>query len=387
MFSFLLLIIYVCFISLGLPDSLLGSSWPTIYKDFNVPVSYAGFVSVTIALGTIVSSLSSDKLTRKFSPGLVTAISIIMTAGALLGFGLSNKFWMLILFAIPYGLGAGGVDACLNNYVALHYESKHMSWLHCMWGVGTTISPYIMGFVLTNGNNWNTGYLVVSIIQFTLALFVFTTLPKWQKRKTDEEKEEVLAESLSIKQIISIKGALTCFILFFCYCALEQTSMLWASSFLVLNNGMEEEIAAMLGSLFCIGITLGRAINGFLAMKFNDKFLIRLGLGIIFGGIILLFIPVNVTNIIGFVLIGLGCAPVYPCIIHSTPNLFGKEKSQAMIGVQMTCAYLGTLIMPPLFGLIANHVTISLLPVYLLLILTLAISMNEMTNKKTRVFK
>lgn len=386
MFSFLLLIIYVCFISLGLPDSLLGSSWPTIYKDFNVPVSYAGFVSVTIALGTIVSSLASDKITKKLSPGLVTAISIIMTAGALLGFSLSNKFWMLIIFAIPYGLGAGGVDACLNNYVALHYESKHMSWLHCMWGIGATISPYIMGFVLTNGNNWNNGYLIVSIIQFSLAVFVFTTLPKWEKRKINNE-DVMVAESLSIKQIISIPGAITCFILFFCYCALEQTSMLWASSYLVLNNGMEEEIAAMLGSLFCIGITLGRAINGFLAMKFNDKFLIRLGLGIIFGGIILLFIPVNVTSIIGFILIGLGCAPVYPCIIHSTPNLFGKEKSQAMIGVQMACAYLGTLIMPPLFGLIANQITISLLPVYLILILFLAILMNEITNKKTRVVK
>ena len=386
MFSFLLLIIYVCFISLGLPDSLLGSSWPTIYKDFNVPVSYAGFVSVTIALGTIVSSLASDKITKKLSPGLVTAISIIMTAGALLGFSLSNKFWMLIIFAIPYGLGAGGVDACLNNYVALHYESKHMSWLHCMWGIGATISPYIMGFVLTNGNNWNNGYLIVSIIQFSLAVFVFTTLPNWQKRKINNE-DVMVAESLSIKQIISIPGAITCFILFFCYCALEQTSMLWASSYLVLNNGMEEEIAAMLGSLFCIGITLGRAINGFLAMKFNDKFLIRLGLGIIFGGIILLFIPVNVTSIIGFILIGLGCAPVYPCIIHSTPNLFGKEKSQAMIGVQMACAYLGTLIMPPLFGLIANQIIISLLPVYLILILFLAILMNEITNKKTRVVK
>jgi fucose permease len=351
-----------------------------------VPVSYAGFVSVTIALGTIVSSLASDRITKKLSPGLVTAISIIMTAGALLGFSLSNKFWMLIIFAIPYGLGAGGVDACLNNYVALHYESKHMSWLHCMWGIGATISPYIMGFVLTNGNNWNNGYLIVSIIQFSLAVFVFATLPKWEKRKINNE-DVMVAESLSIKQIISIPGAITCFILFFCYCALEQTSMLWASSYLVLNNGMEEEIAAMLGSLFCIGITLGRAINGFLAMKFNDKFLIRLGLGIIFGGIILLFIPVNVTSIIGFILIGLGCAPVYPCIIHSTPNLFGKEKSQAMIGVQMACAYLGTLIMPPLFGLIANQITISLLPVYLILILFLAILMNEITNKKTRVVK
>lgn len=383
MFSFLLLIIYICFISLGLPDSLLGSAWPIIYQDFNVPISYAGFVSVTIALGTIFSSLFSDKLTRRLSPGLVTAVSIIMTAGALLGFALSTKFWMLVFFAIPYGLGAGGVDACLNNYVALHYESKHMSWLHCMWGIGTTISPYIMGIVLTNGNNWNNGYLIIFLVQFILASFVFITLPKWQKREFEEDN--VVAKSLTFKQIISIPGAVTCFVLFFCYCALEQTSMLWASSYLVLNNGLSEEIAAMLGSLFCIGITAGRAINGFLTIKFNDKTLIRLGLGIIFVGIALIFIPTDITSIIGFIMIGLGCAPVYPCIIHSTPRLFGKDKSQAMIGIQMACAYTGVLVMPPLFGLIANHISISLLPIYLILILSLAIVMNELTNNKTKV--
>ena len=384
MFSFLLLIIYICFISLGLPDSLLGSAWPAIYQGFDVPVSYAGFVSVTVALGTIISSLLSDKLTKRFSPGLVTAVSILMTALALLGFSLSSKFWMLIVFAIPYGLGAGGVDACLNNYVALHYESKHMSWLHCMWGVGTTISPYIMGFALTYGAGWNNGYLIVSIIQFVLVAFIFTTLPKWKKRDNVVE-EGIKVESLTLKEIISIPGAITCFILFFCYCALEQTSMLWASSFLVLNNGIEEEIAAMLGSLFCIGITLGRGINGFLTLKFNDKTLIRLGLTIILIGIILLFIPTNITNIIGFILIGLGCAPVYPCIIHSTPKLFGRENSQAMIGVQMACAYTGILLMPPLFGLIANNISISLLPVYLLIILTLAVTMNELTNNITKI--
>ena len=383
MFSFLLLIIYICFISLGLPDSLLGSAWPTIYQDFNVPVSYAGFVSVTVAAGTIFSSLASDKLTKKFSPGLVTVVSIIMTAGALLGFALSTKFWMLILFAIPYGLGAGGVDACLNNYVALHYESKHMSWLHCMWGLGTIISPYIMGLALTVGSGWNNGYLIVSIIQFTLAMFVFLTLPKWKKRTDEKEEITEVSKSLSIKEIISIPGAITCFVLFFCYCALEQTAMLWASSFLVLNNGIHEEIAAMLASLFCIGITLGRAINGFLTLRFSDKQLIRMGLSIIFIGIVLLFIPTNITNIIGFILIGLGCAPIYPCIIHSTPTLFGREKSQAMIGVQMACAYLGILIIPPVFGIIANNISIKLLPIYLLLILILGITMNELTNKKT----
>ena len=372
------MIIYICFISLGLPDSLLGSAWPTIYQDFNVPVSYAGFVSVTISAGTVLSSLLSDKITKKFSPGLVTAVSIMMTAGALLGFALSNQFWMLILFAIPYGLGAGGVDACLNNYVALHYESKHMSWLHCMWGVGATISPYIMGFALSYGSGWNQGYLIVSIIQFVLAAFVFTTLSRWKKR----DKEEVIEnKSLTFKEIFSIPGALTCVVMFFCYSAVEQTSMLWASSYLVLNNGLSEELASMLASLFFIGITFGRFVNGFLTLKFNDKTLIRLGLGIIVLGVVLLFIPFNISNMIGFIIIGLGCAPVYPCIIHSTPNLFGKENSQAMVGFQMACAYVGTLAMPALFGIIANNISIKLLPVYLALFLTLMIIMHELTNK------
>jgi fucose permease len=308
----------------------------------------------------------------------------MMTAGALLGFALSNQFWMLILFAIPYGLGAGGVDACLNNYVALHYESKHMSWLHCMWGVGATISPYIMGLALTYGSGWNQGYLVVSIIQFTLVAFVFTTLPRWKKRENGQI-EEVNAKSLTFKEIFSIKGAVSCFILFFGYCSLEQTSMLWTSSYLVLNNGLSEEIGAMLGSLFCVGIMSGRAINGFLTLKFSDKTLIRLGLGIIFVGISLIFIPTDITSIIGFIMIGLGCAPVYPCIIHSTPNLFGKENSQAMIGVQMACAYLGTLAMPPLFGIIANNISIALLPVYLILLLILMVIMHELTNKKANI--
>lgn len=381
MFSFLLAIIYICFISLGLPDSLLGAAWPTIYKEFNIPVSYAGIISIIISATTIISSLLSDKLTKKFSPGVVTVVSIITTAVALLGFSLSNNFWMLVIFAIPYGLGAGGVDACLNNYVALHYKSNHMSWLHAMWGVGATISPYIMGYALTDGTGWNQGYLIISILQLSLSFVVLFTLPKWKKKANVENIEN---NALSFKEIFSIPGAITCFIMFFCYCALEQTSMLWASSYLVDNNGMEKEVAAMLASLFCIGITVGRFINGFLTYKLSDKSLIRLGLGVLVLAIGLLFIPFTFTTIIGFILIGLGCAPIYPSIIHSTPNLFGVQNSQAMIGVQMAFAYLGTLAMPPLFGLIANHISISLLPIYLIVILILMIITNEITNKLTK---
>ena len=312
MFSFLLIIIYVCFISLGLPDSLLGAAWPIIHKDFNVPVSYAGIISFTVSACTIVSSLLSDKLTKKFTPGIVTATSIVMTATALLGFAVSNSFWMLVVLAIPYGLGAGGVDACLNNYVALHYKSNHMSWLHAMWGLGTIISPYIMGYALTSGSGWNQGYLIVAVLQFCLSFIVFCSLKKWKVNVKKEVNKN--RNSLSFKEIFAIPGALTCFIMFFCYCALEQTAMLWASSYLVQNNHFIEETAAMLASLFCIGITLGRIINGFLTYKLSDKTLIRVGSIVLVIAIIMLFIPTNITTIIGFVLIGLGCAPIYPSI-------------------------------------------------------------------------
>lgn len=381
MFSFILAVIYICFISLGLPDSLLGSAWPTIYKDLDVPFSFAGIISALICMCTIISSLLSDKLTKKFSSGTVTCVSILLTATALIGFSISTEFWMLILFAIPYGLGAGGVDAALNNYVALNYESKHMSWLHAMWGVGATISPYIMGYALTNGAGWNQGYLIVSIIQFTICLFVFFTLPKWKGNKKEEEKNET-KKSLKLIEVMKIPGAISSVIMFFAYCALEQSAMLWASSYLVQNNNIKEEVAAILASMFAIGITLGRFINGFLTLKLSDKKLIKLGLSIIVIGVVLMFIPLNLTTIIGFILIGLGCAPIYPSIIRLTPELFGEENSQAMIGVQMACAYLGVLLMPPLFGVLADNFTISLLPIYLSIILILMIVMNFITNKK-----
>ncbi len=381
MFSFILAVIYVCFISLGLPDSLLGSAWPTIYKDLDVPFSFAGIISALICMCTIISSLLSDKLTKKFSSGTVTCVSILLTATALIGFSISTEFWMLILFAIPYGFGAGGVDAALNNYVALNYESKHMSWLHAMWGVGATISPYIMGYALTNGAGWNQGYLIVSIIQFTICLFVFFTLPKWKGNKKEEEKNET-KKSLKLIEVMKIPGAISSVIMFFAYCALEQSAMLWASSYLVQNNNIKEEVAAILASMFAIGITLGRFINGFLTLKLSDKKLIKLGLSIIVIGVVLMFIPLNLITIIGFILIGLGCAPIYPSIIRLTPELFGEENSQAMIGVQMACAYLGVLLMPPLFGVLADNFTISLLPIYLLIILILMIVMNFITNKK-----
>lgn len=387
MFNLLLAVIYLAFISLGLPDSLLGSIWPTIYQEFNVPVSYAGAIFMIISAGTIFSSLQSDRLTKSLGTGRVTAFSVLMTAIALWGFSISNSYWMLILWAIPYGLGAGSVDASLNNYVALHYKSHHMSWLHCMWGVGASIGPYIMSFALLNGQTWNMGYRYISLIQVSLTVIIMLSLPLWKKRPIidgiqEAENENEKDKVLTLKEIFNIPGAKQVMLMFFCYCALEQTTGLWASSYLVLQHGFNLEVAASYGSLFFIGITVGRAISGFITMKLNDRQMIYLGQGIILIGIILMCLPLgHQVALIGLVTIGLGCAPIYPCIIHSTPSNFGKDKSQAIIGVQMASAYIGNLLMPPLFGIIANHISVIAFPIYLLLILIVMVVMHIKLNK------
>ena len=379
MASLLLALIYICFISLGLPDSLLGSAWPVLHQEIHVPVSYAGTISMAICVCTILSSLFSDKLLRRFGAGKVTAVSIVLTAVGLGGFSASNQFWMLMLWAIPYGLGAGSVDAILNNYVALHYKAQHMSWLHCMWGVGASISPLIMSFSLTSLESWSAGYLIVSVIQAVLSAVIFLSLPIWSKgTETSENTQVEQAKSLTFRQIISIKCAIPCFLTFFCYCSLELTTSLWASSYLVQKWAFSPEAAAGFASMFYLGVTLGRFANGFLAMKLDDHFLIRMGIVIITAGIVLLLVPIHSTlALIGFAVIGLGCAPVYPCIIHMTPSVFGRDKSQALIGVQMAFAYIGFLVMPPLFGVIAEYISISLLPLYQLALLALMFAMHE----------
>lgn len=397
MVHLLLAVIYLSFISLGLPDGLLGAAWPTMYGEFGVPVSYAGVISMIISFGTIISSLASDRLTYKLGTGKVTAISVAMTALALFGFSISGSFWMLCLWAIPYGLGAGSVDASLNNYVALHYTSRHMSWLHCMWGIGAAVGPYIMGFALSGGQSWNMGYRYVGVIQIVLTAILLFSLPLWKNRgeaatadeatdgKTDTGKIEE-AKPLALRDVVAIPGAKEIMVAFFCYCALEQTAGLWASSYLVLYKGVATETAATFASMFYIGITVGRFFNGFLTMKFSDSQMIRMGQKIVLVGIIAMLLPLNeVVSLIGLILIGLGCAPIYPCIIHSTPEHFGADKSQALIGVQMASAYVGTCLMPPIFGLIANHISVALLPIYLVLILILMVVMYEKLLKKKSV--
>ena len=391
MFHLLLGVIYLAFVSLGLPDSLLGAAWPQMFPQFGVPVSCAGAISMIIAAGTIASSLQCERLTSLLGTGKVTAFSVLITAAALFGFSVSGAFWQLCLWAVPYGLGAGCVDASLNNFVALHYASRHMSWLHCMWGVGASAGPYIMGYALSSGHGWNAGYRYISIIQICLAALLFLSLPLWKRQteaflKDSSSKTEPgpadegapKRKALTLLQTVGIPGAKEVMAAFFCYCALEQTAGLWAASYLVLHHGMSAEGAAWFASMFYMGITAGRALSGFLTLKFNDTAMIRLGQSVALIGVAAMLLPIGqLSSIIGLVVVGLGCAPIYPSVIHSTPAHFGAENSQAMIGVQMASAYVGTCLMPPVFGLLANRVDISLFPLYLFVALAFMVIMHE----------
>ena len=370
MVHLLLAVIYLSFISLGLPDSLLGSAWPVMHAELGVPTSWAGIISVIISMGTVASSLQSDRLTKRLGAGRVTAASVGLTAAALFGFSASGSFWGLCLWAIPYGLGAGSVDAALNNYVALHYASRHMSWLHCMWGLGAAIGPYIMGLALSGSAGWQMGYRYISLLQIVLTAVLAATLPLWRVHQRAGGGAEQDARPLTLSQILRIPGAKEVMAAFFCYCALEQTAILWSSSYLHLHRGVPAETAAGYAGLFFLGITAGRALSGFLTMKLSDPQMIRLGQGLIALGALTLLLPLHESAALaGLVLVGLGCAPIYPCIIHSTPGHFGADKSQAVIGVQMASAYVGTCLMPPLFGLVSEHLSPALFPLYLLAIL------------------
>ena len=385
MVNLLIVMIYIAFISLGLPDALLGAAWPIMQGELSVPVSYAGILSLIISTGTVTSSLLSDRMTKWLGCGKVTAISVAITAVALFGFSCSDSYWILCLWAIPYGLGAGSVDAALNNYVALHYASRHMSWLHCMWGIGASVGPYIMGWALSGGMTWNAGYQYVALLQTMVVVLLILSLPAW-KRSAASENVDAPKKALTLPQIFGINGAKQVMLMFFCYCAIEQTAGLWAASYMVKKNGISAEDAASFASLFYIGITVGRLISGFVTMKLNDRQMIRLGMGILGFGIVVLLLPMGMAaTVAGLLLLGLGCAPIYPCVIHSTPDYFGAENSQAVIGVQMASAYVGICLMPPLFGLIANHISVSLLPVYLAVILVLMVAMHELLIKRCPV--
>ena len=386
MISLLLAIIYLAFISLGLPDSLLGSGWPVMYKEIDASISYAGIISMIIAGGTIVASLLSDRLIRKMGTGMVTAVSVFLTAAALFGFSISNSFFMLCIFALPYGLGAGAIDAALNNYVALNYSSKHMSWLHCFWGVGASISPYIMSFALSENLGWKSGYRIVSVIQIVLTFVMFMALPLWKNKQTMEVDEASKNAPITIKEKMKIRGIKEVMVAFCAYSAFEAMCCLWISTYLVECRSVKSESAAAFASLFYLGITLGRFIIGFFANKLGDRALIRLGIGVILIGMLFVILPFNsyIPALIGFGIIGFGAAPVYPAFIHATPENFGRENSQAIIGLLMTSAYIGSTFMPPIFGFVAEYTTVSIYPFWLLILLLTALVISEKLNKKLK---
>ncbi len=387
MYILLLLVIYSAFISLGLPDSLLGAAWPVMHTELSVDISYAGAVSSVIAVGTISSSLMSHRLTRRFGAGLLTGVSTLVTALAMVGFGLSDSFWQICLLALPFGLGAGAVDAALNNYVALHYSPRHMNWLHCFWGVGAILGPYIMGHFLTTDVGWQGGYNIVAVIQFGLAICLFVSLPLWRKSSATQEStpspqgQNTVATSLA--DILTLPGIALTLITFLAYIGLESSMGVWASSFMVEHKRFDPAVAAELSALFFGGITLGRFISGFVAEKFSDKSLIRIGLMIIAVGLAFLALPSQNLYLVGggLLIMGLGCAPIYPAIIHATPARFGAQNSQAVIGVQMAGAYTGSLLIPPLIGLLTGVLGMSSLTLLLGALLLCMIISSEKLNK------
>ena len=381
MYSFLLALIYLAFISLGLPDSLLGSGWPVMHAELGASVSFMGIVSMVISGGTILSSLLSDRLTHRLGTRIVTVVSVFLTVVALFGFSISTRFWMLIAFAVPYGLGAGAIDAALNNYIALHYKAKHMSWLHCFWGVGTIVSPFIMGYALTH-STWNAGYRIVGLIQLAIAVLLLVTLPVW---KIHADATETAGRRVGLRAALRIKGVPFLLLGFFAYCSAETTTMQWASTYFVEVKHLPAERAATLAALFYIGITAGRFLSGFLTEKLGDRGMIRLGAGVLACGIAALLLPVESYYLAfaAFLVIGLGCAPIYPCIIHSTPANFGAESSGAIIGIQMASAYVGSTFVPPLFGLVGKALGFSILPVYLAVFAALMLVMTELTFRTT----
>lgn len=363
----LLIIIYIAFVSLGLPDALLGSSWTVMHVELNTSVEFAGLISMIICGGTIVSSLSSSRLIHKFSTVKVVVTSVVLTSIALIGFSLSQSLAVILLCSVPLGLGAGSIDAALNNFVALHYKPRHMNWLHCFWGVGASGGPLILALVLSRNGTWRTGYLSIGVIQMTLAFILVLSLPLW-KRFMKDQSVETATHVVSNKVAIKIKGVKYNLITFFLYCSLEGSAGLWAASYLTIEKGISPVKAALWTSMYFAGITIGRFVSGILADYVAGRNLIRGGLSIIFIGVIILVLPLNsYMSLAGLIFIGLGCAPIYPSMIHLTPGRFGKKSSQAVIGLSMAFAYIGSTFIPPFLGALSSKLTFKLLPYGLLI--------------------
>ncbi|HDY91231.1 MAG TPA: MFS transporter [Pseudoalteromonas sp.] len=378
----LLILIYLAFISLGLPDSLIGPSWPSISNSLNSSTEFAGVVAIVVSIGTVISSLLTTRLINLLGTGKVVAISVLFTAVALLGFSIVNSIWLLLILAIPLGLGGGAVDSALNNYVATHYKAKHMNFLHSFWGVGASAGPFIMSFYLMQQEGWRNGYSVIACVQIALVIVLFLALPQWNKAQEVEQPkmqaEPLKAAHLSNSQALKIKGVKLQLLLFFCYCALETGTGLWAASFLIAEHNVSISNAAFYTALYYLGITFGRFTCGFIADKVDEKRMIRTGVCLMFLGALLLILPLGVISAkLGLILIGLGCAPVYPNTIHLTPTRFGKHASQAVISLSMAVAYLGSTFMPPLMGYMASTLSFIVLPFMLLTFSLLMIFTSE----------
>ena len=384
--SLLLAVIYLIFISLGLPDSLLGSGWPKMQIAFQVPSSYAGYVSMTISFMTIISALLSTGLIKRFHTKWIVIVSIFMTILGLLGFSVSKEYWMLFLIAVPYGLGAGAIDASVNHYVANHYSGAAMNFLHCFYGVGAMISPYIMAQALSRAR-WNEGYRWTAFVQAGILFVCIILLPMWKKTEEASAEEEV-KDSAGIRETLKVPGVILTLIAFYAYCSGEATCFLWTPSFFAgTKEGLSDERIASFGSLIFGGLMLGRLISGFVSDKLGDRRLIRIGIAVELLGIIMIFIP-NAHYMVaaaGFVVIGTGMGPVYPSIQHMTPMNFGKKYSAAAIGLQMASAYVGSTFMPMVFGILQEHLGIGIMPAYLLIFAVLNIALLETAYRRVDV--
>jgi fucose permease len=378
MTTLLLVIIYVAFISLGLPDSMLGAAWPVMQGELGLPLAGAGLVSMIVSGSTIISSLFSGALIRRLGTGKLTLFSVLLTALALLGYSFSQNYLWLCLIAIPLGLGAGSVDAALNDFVARNFAARHMNWLHSFWGVGATTGPLIMAFMLSQTGRWQMGYRTVAIIQFTLVAILAISLPLWQRFPIPTSQHAATGRV----KIKNIKGITPNLVAFFAYCAVETSTGLWAASFLVEQRGLSQVLAAGGASAYYLGITLGRFLNGFLSSHFDAKNLVRGGQALILLGIVLIFLPFPILSLAGLMIIGLGCAPIYPTLLHETPLRFGAENSASLMGLQMAVAYCGLTLIPPLLGLIVDRFGLFLYPLGLLL---LALMLTFGTERLNRV--
>lgn len=377
MTTLLLIIIYIAFISLGLPDSMLGAAWPVMQGELGLPLSGAGLVSMIVSGSTIISSLFSGILIRRLGTGKLTLVSVLMTALALLGYSFSQNFLWLCLIAVPLGLGAGSVDAALNDFVARNFAARHMNWLHSFWGVGATTGPLIMAFTLNQTGRWQMGYRTVSIVQFTLVAILAISLPLWHRFPTPTAPQTTTREGKKHR----IRGLTPNLVAFFAYCAVEASTGLWAASFLVRQRGLSQVLAAGGASAYYLGITLGRFLNGFLSSHFDAKNLVQGGQAMILLGIVLLFLPFPILSLAGLMIIGLGCAPIYPTLLHETPRRFGAENSASLMGLQMAVAYCGLTLMPPLLGVTVDRFGLQLYPLGLLLLALMLTFSTERLNK------